>query len=809
MKWLRVILLAAISLSFFYLLNYQHGMLPALGKFANPFAGFWRNGANLDRLPTELHLPGLQDSVVITWDERKVAHIFAGNDHDLYFTQGYLTASHRLWQMEFQILAACGRLSEIIGPQTLEYDRYRRRLGLLHAAEQTRDAMLADSQVALVVQAYADGVNAFIDRLDAAHLPLEYKLLDYQPQPWSALNSAILLKQMAWDLTGYQINEMRFTGLHDLLGEELFSELYPLIPPFTDPIIPPEVEFDFTPLPNRREVEDVEGISLSRGSRLDQTPLCRGSNNWAVSGMKTVSGAPILCNDPHLGLHLPSVWYEIQLVSPTLNVYGVTLPGAPAVVIGFNRDVAWGLTNAETDVLDWYSIEYQDKTKTSYRYGEEWRQVQLRLEEIKIRGTDSVVDTIRYTHYGPVPYEKGAEPYDPDIPIGMAMRWSGHAASGELLTLLGLNRARNHADYLKALTYYDCPAQNFVFASRDGDIAIQHNGKFPLRKPGLGQFLLDGADPDNEWEGWIPREHLPQVKNPARGFVSSANQAPVGKDYPYYLNGNYAPYYRSSRINQSLSSQSEITPEDMMKLQNDVVALNCKRLLPVLLPLLDTLGLDTLHSYCLSQLSSWDYRYLAESSAPIIFEYWWRELRQLIWEDDFGELGFGYPRDDVTEAVIATEPESEYIDIQSTEEVERLADLAERAFAGAVSALVDEFGAPDDSWSWGKVRPLTINHLARIPGLGSGSLRANGWWNTVCARAGSYGASWRMIIPLGDQATAWGVYPGGQSGNPGSLFYDHGITRWLDGDYYSLHYLSSVDDPAASNFERTILRNRE
>ncbi|MFH2056310.1 MAG: penicillin acylase family protein, partial [bacterium] len=612
MRIFRAIVVLLLSLALFWALQGRIAPLPPLGAFLNPFSGYLQNGED-PQPPKTLTLPGLQGEVTVVWDDRRVPHIFAANDHDLYLAQGYLTARDRLWQMEIQVLAAAGRLAEVLGPSLVEHDRYQRRIGVPDAAAITAGAIEQAESTGPVVEAYTSGVNAYIAALDYADLPLEYKLVDYRPEFWAPLRSALLLKQMAWDLTTYNLSELNLTRARELLGEGDVDKLYPVHPPYTEPIIPPGTKWPFEgpqfSAGGSGASHGALGWSPPRQQALSDEDIALGSNNWAVSGNRTASGAPILCNDPHLSLTLPSVWYELQLHSPTVNVYGVTMPGAPGIVIGFNERIAWGLTNAETDVLDLIEIEFEDSSCTSYLHGEEWLPTRWRVDTIMVRDAEPVIDSTRLTEYGPVPSGLREESSSRRFPPGAALHWTGYGASQELVAFLQLNRASNYDDYVSALQHYDAPAQNFAFASSDGDIAIVHNGKIPIRREGEGRFVSsDGA----EWFGDIPRQQLPQIKNPQRGFVSSANQYPVDTLYPYYLPGTHYSFERGARINEVLDTLNSATPEDMMILQTDLLNIQARLVLPSLLSLVDTDSFSPLERQLFDELADWDYRELAE-----------------------------------------------------------------------------------------------------------------------------------------------------------------------------------------------------
>ncbi|MFQ5629976.1 MAG: penicillin acylase family protein, partial [bacterium] len=428
MRWLKLLISAAVTAGLFYVLNFGQQIgsvqLPPLGKFLSPFTGFWQNGTQGDETVDTLEFPELRDKVTVVWDDRRVPHIFAQNAYDLYFAQGYITARNRLWQMEFQTHAAAGRLSEIVGERALPLDKFRRRIGMVYVAENSLKMMRSDEVGIETVLAYTAGVNAHIRELNGSNKPLEYKILNYTPEEWTPLKCALLLKYMSWDLTGRN-SERAMTRTREALGDDFMKTLYPDYPPFQDPIVPSETKWDFTPK-TIQQPSSVFTPSASAQIDLPQPHRWNGSNNWAVSGAKTASGNAILSSDPHLLLRLPSVWYEMQLSMPGLNVYGVTLPGSPAVTIGFNNAIAWGMTNAGSDVLDWYEIKFKDNSYDEYWHDGQWKSTVGRIEKIKVRGGEAVIDTVYYTHHGPVVDLQNKATVNSMTVPGAAMRWVAH-----------------------------------------------------------------------------------------------------------------------------------------------------------------------------------------------------------------------------------------------------------------------------------------------------------------------------------------------------------------------------------------------
>jgi len=822
MKIIRAAVSLLVVALIFWGLNNSHGRIPPLGKLMNPFAGFWQNGERTDALPEDLVVDGLAGKVRILWDTRRVPHIFAENDTDLYFAQGYVAALLRLWQMEFQVLHVGGRLAEIVGPAALPLDRFHRRFGMLWAAEKMDRAFADHSETRRIIDAYAAGVNAFIAGLKTRDLPLEYKILDYRPEPWTGVKSALLLMSMSYTLAGGSMDPA-MTALREALGEDILDTLFPYHSPLVEPVIPKGTSWDFTPVP----IPPVPESSRKPGANSNPNknepafagPILRpfgtrpgpgiGSNNWAVSGRLTQSGFPILCNDMHLGLNLPAVWYELQLSAPGVRVRGVSFPGAPAVVAGFNENIAWGYTNGGSDILDWYAITFKDESRSEYLYGGQWRKTMVREEEIKIRGADHVVDRVLYTHHGPVVRLQGEPAFDvADIPPDAALRWLAHEPSNEILALHRLNRAAHHDDFVKALETWSSPAQNVAYVDNRGDIAIVHAGAFPLRWKGQGRYILDGADPDHDWPGWIPTEHLPLVKNPERGFVSSANQAPAGPDYPYYLGWNYVSFERGARINEILAESVDITPKDMIRMQNDVLGLRPRKVLPALLNHLESERLSDIETWCFEQLRGWNFEYRWDSPAPTVFREFWNALNRLIWDDERpnGMERMPRPAGDVTIDLILNHPESAFFDDKTTPEKETLRDIARLAFRDAVEKLEERRGPPGDAWQWGKVKGTRIGHLARIPGLGRDNLVVDGDGTAIRAVGMDWGPSWTMVVEMGSEPRAWGIYPGGQSGNPGSKHYDDFIDDWIAGEPYELLFLKSADDDHPRIVKRTVLR---
>lgn len=802
------------------LLNVKISALPPLGKFFDPAAGVWQNAETVPRPASEtLEFSALTGQVTVLYDHRQVPHIFAENDRDLYFAQGFVTARDRLWQMDFQTRAAAGRLSEVLGSMTFEYDRFQRRIGMPVAAQNALQLMEIDPVVRLVINAYVDGINAYINTLEAKDYPLEYKILDYAPEPWTPLKCALMMKTMAWDLSGRSI-DLQMTNTLSRFGPDVVADLFDEPPASVEPVIPRNTVWPFQPL----QVQQPDTLFLPSALReaVTHSPNPNnGSNNWAVSGAKTATGYPILANDPHLDFTLPSIWHEIQLHAPGINVYGVSLPGVPHVIIGFNEQIAWGTTNGADDVLDWYEIKFKDRSLRQYWHDGQWKPVRRVLEQIKIRDRDTVTDTVLYTHHGPIVLRPGEEPFSRQTPTLHAMRWIGHETGNEGRAFYDLNRAKNYDDFLSALFSYDCPAQNFVYADAGDTIALWHHGKLPLKWPEQGRYISDGTDPRYDWQGWIPKEQNPHVLNPPRGFVSSANQPATDDSYPYFLGRNFGLSYRGARINEWLENSDNMQPEESRILQLDTKDLHAETALPAMLRLLDRTDLDETEETAREILASWDYFSDAGKIAPTIFDVWWDKFYNAIWQDDFGSAYLRWPSKERSARLLVEDTNSDWFDDQTTAALETAESQVRITFRIAVIELGKKLGPlqiasnSDDNrtglllnpdWRWGHFKGVDINHLAHIPGLGRPNLDVGGGYGIVNATGKRHGPSWRMVVSLGPEVEGWGIYPGGQSGNPGSPHYDDFVDEWVRGDLADLLFLRDLNQATEQIESRLILK---
>ena len=775
-------------------LSQQLFVLPPLGKLLNPFLGAVQNESDGQLQKKEWTIPvrDLKAPVQIFFDDRKVPHIYAQNTGDIYFAQGYVTASFRLWQMDFGSYAAAGRLSEIFGKKEfLEYDRNQRRLGIVEAAKSSLDMILADPEANEVLNAYTKGVNAYIQQLNYRDIPLEYKLLDYQPEPWTNLKSVLIMKSMANRMTGYE-EDLFMSKMIVALGEERFNKLFPEYEVHCNPVMnnhKPEAGVASADLkiPTYLNYEFLSANSVIAESAWNPR---LGSNSWAVSGKKTKSGAPILANDPHLNLSLPNVWMEMQLTAPGLNVYGVTIPGTPAIIIGFNENIAWGITNGADDVKDWYKLKISPDYK-KYELDGKWLPLQMRTENIGRRNQPDFYDTVYSTIHGPIVYNKNFTGKDSDL-VNMALRWELHRPSNEFLTFIQLNKAKNYQEYKAAIRHFHTPLQNFTFAGKDDTIAINHQGSMPVKWAGQGRFILDGTTSAHLYTKYIPDDSLPQMINPSCNYVQSANQRPTYSNYSYYYNGNYSET-RANRIEQMLAGAQEMNIDLMKRMQLDNTNSFTATALPVLVTSVRNDLLSEEQQLALTKLKTWNGSYDVDNEMARLYELWWQKTRAYTW-DELRKFRFYIkaPEDEVLLNMISSDPGNTYFDMQDTEQKEEAADILTQAFVSAF-AEVKQSGK-EGKVKWSDFHTVNLIHLTNLPAFSRMNLPAAGQQGAPNAVSRNWGPSWRMIVELGDRPKAYGIYPGGQSGNPAGQYYDNFIDDWNKGKYYPLIFFMTISE---------------
>lgn len=790
MRLLRALVFIVITIGLVYVLDKPIGALPAIGRLLDPVKGCWANAEPVSKnFGGDIKLSALHHPVTVWFDDRMVPHIHAADDHDLYFVLGYIHATFRLWQMDMETRAAAGRVSEVIGEKGLKFDRLQRRKGMVFGAEHSLQAIEADPRTKQMMDAYTAGVNNYINGLHYRSLPLEYKLMDFFPEQWNNLKSALLLKYMADDLTGYT-EDIPLTVLRDMLAPADFQTLFPEKIQGSKPVIPEGTAFappSLQPLP---QPNDSVWSHLKVSDFAEPRNEGKGSNNWVLSGSRTQSGAPILCNDPHLGINLPSLWYEVQLQTPGMNVYGVSLPGAPGVIIGFNDSIAWGFTNNYRDVKDFYEVKRVAGSRNKYWFAGKRLDLDRRIEQIKVKGKPDFIDEVYYTIQGPIIYDEQFHgPGGLQKPV--ALCWMAHHATNELLSVYLLNRAKDYGEFMDAIVHFECPGQNMVYADKAGNIALWGQGQFVNKWKGQGRYIMNGADSNALWKELIPMRENPHALNPGQGYLCSANQSVTDSTYPYWYNG-YFYEFRAWRINQVLDTMHKATIQDMCTLQNDVYSILAANTLPIMMA-----NIPSVNDKYTEEIKHWNYKLEAESKAATIFQVWWSYLYAGLWAQRFSKVPDNlWPSPERT------------MQLMQNGEINRF--CGENTFAQVVQA---SYQKTTDSLKklehtigleWYKVKNTSIKHLTKLPAFSYSELKIGGWGNVINAAKTDHAPSWRMVVQMGKETEAYAVYPGGQSGNPGSKYYGNFVDDWVNGKYYRLQFFPNTAQQSANQTKYTI-----
>ncbi|WP_347860755.1 penicillin acylase family protein [Salimicrobium sp. PL1-032A] len=723
----------------------------------------------------EIILEALSEEVTVTRDENGVPHIEAESAEDLYMAQGFVQAQDRLLQMELSRRQASGELSEMIGPATVEQDKFFRALGLRRAAEASLEEYSEEGRAAL--QAFAEGVNAYIDKADRENrLPPAFALLGAKPEPWTPVDSLTIGKFMAHDLGGHWERQAfqyyAMNNFPEAKAEEVLAH-YPEDKP-----------------------KVIEDTTLDIAGDLKDAPLphpFNGSNNWVVSGERTESGKPVLADDPHLGIATPSIWYQMQLNGPDHAVSGVIFAGVPGIILGHNEDVAWGVTNVGPDVQQLYVERRNPENSEQFLYEGEWENAVIHEEPIEVSGEETIDYEVVETRNGPIinEFAEGAGEGD-----ALSLRWTAHDPSLELEAVLEINRAEDWASFEQGLEKFHTPAQNFVFASKDGTIAYKANGKVPIYEdPEDSQFPLRGWEEEDQWNGFIPFDELPRVVNPDKGWIATANNKITTDDYPYHISHNWAQPYRYERIEEMLEQDDSITVEDTKRMQMDVKNLQAKEFTSFLIGEVEADELTEGETSALKLMEEWSYEDDKALPQPLIFHHWLDNIEQELYQDipeDIYQLFHG--KEQTTDEILRM--------VQNGQESAWMkgaggaASVITTAFRQAYDALQESYGSSPAEWSWGEYHQVEFTHpLSDIAFLDrfynrkdplpvSGSrvtVRAAGYDETGKV---NHGASWRFAMDTSDMTRAEHIVGPGQSERFNSKWYHSQYKDWVEGAYH-------------------------
>lgn len=806
------------------------GGLLLLLVVAIAIAGFIVVRRPLPKTDGTIELPGLQAPVEVLRDEFGIPHIYAENEYDLFFAQGYVHAQDRFWQMEFWRHVSAGRISEIAGEATLESDKFIRTMGWNRIAQETLALYEQDEETMAILNAYSDGVNAYIAAHDG-NISMNYTVLglvndQWEIEPWTPLDTIGWSVVMADDLSGNWSGELRRARLIDELGAATVANLEPTYPYGRRPVIAPTSELINPPgeaesglWQRRGGMDTAVDWHLMNERLIGHKPDLgflgldefAGSNNWVISGEHTKSGLPILANDPHLGIQMPSIWYEVGLHAPNWDVVGFSFAGVPGIIIGHNANIAWGVTNVSPDVQDVYIEKVNPNNPDQYEFEGEWLDMEIIEEVIQVNGGEDVVLQVRTTHHGPVITEIVDDANDV-----LTMRWTAQEPSRLLFSVLALNQAEDFEAFREALRFWDVPSQNIVYADVDGNIGYQMPGLIPIRRNGDGLVPVPGWTGEYEWEGWVPFEELPALYNPENGYIVTANNAVVDDAYPHFIEIYWADGDRAQRIVDMIESQlegdGEVSIDDVGAMQFDSYSLMAASYVP----LLDGLSSDDGDvQAAIERLRGWNYELRRDSVPAALFEIFRRELAYAVLADEVGEDHVSRFGGGVLFHQLAQNPEAIWWDDQRTTKVESQSDILLTAVEETVEWFKENHGDNMNDWTWGSLHTATfISNPLGLSGIGPlentvnlgpfpvdggiGTVNANGWsWGNPAGVTGH--VSMRMIVDMANFDDSLAVLPTGQSGHPTSPHYDDMFVLWQTGRYHPLWWSREAVETAVVN----------
>ncbi|MGH7778003.1 MAG: penicillin acylase family protein [Candidatus Dormibacterales bacterium] len=772
------------------------GPLPPLGAAFNPGTGAWTMAADA-ALPgprEDLRAPGLHHRVEVVFQRDGTAHVVAGDEHDLFLATGYLHARFRLLQMDLLRRQGAGLLAQVVGPAALASDTFELQLGLLRTARLEWSQMSPGEAGHDALTAYAQGVNDRISEDErTGRLPAIFKVLGYRPAPWTPVDSLLVKGDMTQDLD-YTTGPLDYALLVKALGKDRAMSWFPVVPPNPQspydpgpyaPAAPPD---PIAPAGGVAEVGPREAAAasalLAATRALPPGLISAGgaSNNWVVDASRSVSGGALLANDPHLHLTLPSIWFQLSLDAPGYHAEGVGIPGTPVVLIGRNRSIAWGLTDTQNQA----TFYYQEKTDRAhpgrYLWDGAWTPFKKVVYEIPVRGGAPRRLTVRLTVHGPVMTQEGQT---------LAVWWAGNLPSDDLGALIGVAQASDWDQFRAALSAWHAPSQNFAYADVHGNVGMISAGYYPLVAQGEPWLPMAGTG-QYDVTGTIPFQAVPQVYDPPGHVLWTANQRPVGPDYPYYIGTtmDFDPGYRADEIHSLLAGAGPFTPAAMEAIQNDTHDFLAGEIVPRLLGSLQGTQLTLQQQRARSLLAAWNGRMDAGSAGAAIWWTFWNSYLADTFQPWWDARHVGLDRT-AFDGVLGMDLEAWTLGDEQNPAfslpdgaVRQAPDVMVRAFADALDVLTRRLGPDPTKWTWGAIHTRQLQSLIDVPGLSYGPRADRGDRFTPDAAEGSpstHGPSWRMVVDLG--GAAYGSLPGGQSENPASPWYENRVAEWWAGRY--------------------------
>jgi penicillin G amidase len=777
-------------------------------------------------------LPGLEAETTVLRDEHGIPHIYATNALDLFRAQGYVHAQDRFWQMDFRRHVTAGRLSELFGETQVQADTFLRTLGWRRIAEQ--ELPLLSPEARRYLEAYAEGVNAYLGSRSPGELGVQYTLLglqgvDYVPERWTPVDSLSWLKAIAWDLRANIEDEIQRSLLHEVLPRERVEQLFP---PYPYDRHRPILEDRYVQGP---QLTAAQGTAAARVPNAAAAALTRvytamqqvpdvlgtnggiGSNSWVVAGSRTTTGMPSLANDPHLEPAQPSVWSQVGLHCRQRNdtcpfeVAGFSLAGLPGVIIGHNDRIGWGFTNLDADVADLFLEQVQGD---SYAVPGGTEPLTIRNEKIRVAGGDNVDITIRATRHGPILSDASEQLREIGDGYAVALRWTALDPGRTAEAIFAFNRARGWDDFRAAAALFEVPAQNIVYADVDGHIGYQTPGRVPVRNASDGRWPVEGWTGVGEWTGYVPFEDLPSVRDPAAGFIATANNAVTGPAYPTFLTGDWNSGYRSERIRTLLETADKLDAADMVQIQIDTRNGNAATLVPYLL---DVKGLRGYYADGQRTLRNWDLMQPPDSAAAAYFNSVWRNVLRLTFWDEVPRDARPDGKDRWFEVMrtLLQRPDDPFWDNIETDRIETRDDMLRAAMREARDDMTRRMSKDPDEWQWGRLHTLELQDpsfgrsgIGPIEALfNRGPYRLGGGtaivqatsWNAAEGYEVSAVPSMRMVLDFADfDASQW-IDLTGVSGHPYHASYGDQTERWAAGEMLPMRFAVSSIEAAAEH----------
>lgn len=774
-----------------------------------------------------ISLAGIQSQVDVRRDEYGIPHVLAGNEGDLMFAAGYTHAQDRLWQMDLARRIGEGRLSEVFDTATVKFDKLFRTLGFAPLADTLYQHMHPHTKELL--ERYADGVNAYIESHKGKY-PVEFDMLDYEPEPWKPQHSIIIARLMGWEMNFSWWEELTYAELEAKVPPEKFREIIPSYPDSVPTTIAGLVGKQS--ILDRQTLGDVHDfMAAARGYRnyFNLGSLSGASNAWVVAGLKSMSGKPLLANDPHLKTSVPARWYEMHLSAPGWNVSGMTIPGVPFVVIGHNDSLAWGITNAMLDDADFYMDRIDTAHPKMYSFNNTSLPINAHTEVILIGKKDSIEITVRATRHGPVINEvhptREHEGYTGSAnPYLISMRWTGFETSDEFHGFELMNTAGNYRQFEEGLKDLTVPAQALVYGDAAGNIGFWMAGRVPIRGKQNPLLPAPGWTSESDWQGYVPFDKLPHFWNPPQGFIVCANQKIAGNDYPYFLSNYWEPPSRMLRIRELLASGEKFSPEDFERFQQDVLSpynRSVAKYIFAAYPADSSMENNDVKT-AIEYLRNWDYRDTPQQIASSIFNEFLVKLLHNIYEDEMGPetfkdfVFFSAVPYRVTSQLLAADS-SEWFDDVNTPHIETKKEIIHKSLLEAIKELQLSAGGEMKEWQWGRIHQAYFEHpfgkrkpLDRVfnigpyPAAGSATTVNKGDYRISEPFTVFAAPSMRQVIDLGKPQMAWTILPLGESGQALHKHYKDQTPLWFNGGYHMVTI--DLNEINSKPWERLILK---